>query len=269
MVRLWTGWNTSATTSTEGGKNSLIAGSGRAPRDENADVSEEGIQERARLIEQQGGRALAVRCDVTRAEDVKAALDKTVEAFGRLDVAFNNAGIEPKNAAPTADYDEEEWNRIIDIDLRGVFLCMKHEIPLMLKHGGGAIVNTSSGAGVIGIKGSPAYTAVKHGVIGLTRAAAGRRRRPNGAVARRALGGQQRRRWIKRGARGMGNAHIVTWSDTSCGAGIGPDRRAVAADLHRTRHGNGGSDASHTRSRGKGDEDSNGCERHTCHGHAR
>ena len=113
-----------------------------------------------------------MRCDVTRAEDVKAALDKTVEAFGRLDFAFNNAGIEPKKPAPTADYDEEEWDRIIDIDLRGVFLCMKHEIPLILKQGGGAIVNTSSGAGVIGIKGSPAYTAAKHGVIGLTRAAA-------------------------------------------------------------------------------------------------
>jgi len=93
---------------------------------------------------------------------VKAALEKAVDAFGRLDVAFNNAGIEPRNPAPTADYDEEEWNRIIDIDLRGVFLCMKHEIPPMLKQGGGAIVNTSSGAGIIGIKGSPAYTAAKH-----------------------------------------------------------------------------------------------------------
>ena len=137
-----------------------------------ADVSEEGSRETARLIEQEGGQALAVRCDVTRSDDVKAALEKTAAAFGRLDFAFNNAGIEPKKPAPTADYDEEEWNRIIDIDLRGVFLCMKHEIPLMLKQGGGAIVNTSSGAGIIGIKGSPAYTAAKHGVIGLTRAAA-------------------------------------------------------------------------------------------------
>ena len=138
-----------------------------------ADVSEKNNQETARMIEEQGGRALAVRCDVTRIEDVKAALDKTVEAFGRLDFAFNNAGIEPKKPVPTADYDLEEWNRIIDIDLRGVFtFCMKFEIPLMLKQGGGAIVNTSSGAGVIGIKGSPAYTAAKHGVIGLTRAAA-------------------------------------------------------------------------------------------------
>jgi len=137
-----------------------------------ADVSEKGSQETARLIEEESGRALAVKCDVSRSDDVQAALNNTIGAFGRLDFAFNNAGIEPKNPAPTADYDEEEWNRIIDIDLRGVFLCMKHEIPLMLKQGGGAIVNTSSGAGIIGIKGSPAYTAAKHGVIGLTRAAA-------------------------------------------------------------------------------------------------
>src|SRR5436190_5035867 len=135
------------------------------------DVAAQGNQETARLIEQEGGRALAVRCDVTQTDDVKAALEKTGETFGRLDFAFNNAGIEPKKPAPTADYDEEEWNRIIDIDLRGVFLCMKHEIPLMLAHGGGAIVNTSSGAGIIGIKGSPTYTAAKHGVIGLTCAA--------------------------------------------------------------------------------------------------
>jgi len=137
-----------------------------------ADVSEKNNQESARIIEEQGARALAVRCDVTRAEDVKAALDKTIEAFGWLDFAFNNAGIEPKKPAPTADYDLEEWDRIIAIDLRGIFLSMKYEIPLMLKQGGGAIVNTSSGAGVIGIKGSPAYTAAKHGVIGLTKAAA-------------------------------------------------------------------------------------------------
>src|SRR5438034_5149582 len=136
------------------------------------DVAQQGNQETSRLIEQEGGRALAVRCGVTQTDDVKAALEKTGETFGRLDFAFNNAGIEPRKPAPTADYDEEEWNRIIDIDLRGVFLCVKHEIPLMLKQGGGAIVNTSSGAGIIGIKGSPAYTAAKHGVIGLTKSAA-------------------------------------------------------------------------------------------------
>ncbi len=137
-----------------------------------ADVSEEGNQETVRQVEELGGRAIAVHCDVTSSADIKAALAKTTEIFGRLDFAFNNAGIEPRKPAPTADYDEEEWNRIIVTNLRSVFLCMKYEIPLILKQGGGAIVNTSSGAGVIGIKGSPAYTAAKHGLLGLTKAAA-------------------------------------------------------------------------------------------------
>jgi NAD(P)-dependent dehydrogenase (short-subunit alcohol dehydrogenase family) len=136
-----------------------------------ADVSERGNQETARMIEERGGRALAVTCDVTRAEDVRAALDKTVDAFGWLDFAFNNAGIE-YTIQPAADVTEQEWDRIIAIDLNGVFLCMKYEIPLLLKHGGGAIVNTSSGAGVKGFKGGAAYCAAKHGVVGLTRAAA-------------------------------------------------------------------------------------------------
>src|SRR5687768_7566246 len=92
-----------------------------------ADVSEAANQETARMIEELGGRALAVRCDVARGEDVEAALTKTVESFGRLDFAFNNAGIEPKKPAPTAEYDEEEWDRIFSINLRGMFLCMKHE----------------------------------------------------------------------------------------------------------------------------------------------
>jgi NAD(P)-dependent dehydrogenase (short-subunit alcohol dehydrogenase family) len=136
-----------------------------------ADVSEQGNQETARMIEKLGGRVLAVRCNVTQTEDVKAALSKTIEAFGRLDVAFNNAGVEQKKVA-TAELEEEEWDRIVNINLRGVFLCMKYEIPLMLKQGGGAIVNTSSGAGVIGIKEGAAYTAAKHGLIGLTKSAA-------------------------------------------------------------------------------------------------
>lgn len=136
-----------------------------------ADVSEQGNQETARLIEWAGGRALAVRCDVSREEDVKAALDTAVEAFGRLDVAFNNAGVE-QPITPAADLAQEEWDRIVGIDLRGVFLCMKHQIPLMLKQGGGAIVNTSSGAGVKGFAGQAAYCAAKFGVVGLTKAAA-------------------------------------------------------------------------------------------------
>jgi NAD(P)-dependent dehydrogenase (short-subunit alcohol dehydrogenase family) len=136
-----------------------------------ADIAEQGNQETARLIEEQGGRALAIRCDVTRAEDVKAALDKTIETFGRLDAAFNNAGVEQATKA-MADITEEEWDRIVAINLRGVFLCMKYEIPLMLKQEGGAIVNTSSGAGVKGFGGGAAYVATKHGVVGLTKAAA-------------------------------------------------------------------------------------------------
>src|SRR6266702_7982379 len=98
-----------------------------------ADVSEERNQETASMVERLGARALAVRCDLTRTADVKAALKKTVEAFGQLDVAFNNAGVEPRKLAPMADVDEEEWDRILAIDLRGVFLCMKYEIPLMLE----------------------------------------------------------------------------------------------------------------------------------------
>jgi len=135
------------------------------------DVSEQNLQETARLIEELGGRALGIKCDVTRAEDVKSALDRTIETFERLDVAFNNAGSEQPITA-TADLTEEEWDRIVGINLRGVFLCIKYEIPLLLKQGGGAIVNTSSGAGVKGFKGQAAYAAAKHGVIGLTKSAA-------------------------------------------------------------------------------------------------
>lgn len=136
-----------------------------------ADLAEEGSRETARLIEAEGGTALALRCDVTRAEEVKAALDRTVDRFGGLDLAFNNAGIEQPVTA-MADLDEAEWDRIVAVNLRGVFLCMKQQIPLMLDRGGGAIVNTSSGAGVKGIAGQAAYCAAKFGVIGLTKATA-------------------------------------------------------------------------------------------------
>ena len=136
-----------------------------------ADVSEQGNQDTARMIEEAGGRALAVRCDVSRAEDVKAALDQAVGTFGRLDFAFNNAGVEQPIMA-TAELTEKEWDRIVDINLRSVFLCMRHEIPLMLKQGSGAIVNTSSGAGVKGFAGQAAYCAAKYGIVGLSKAAA-------------------------------------------------------------------------------------------------
>src|SRR5918995_2012284 len=93
-----------------------------------SDNSEQRVRETARMIEEAGGRALAVACDVTRSEDVKAALEETIKTFGRLDVAFNNAGVEQAKTA-AADITEEEWDRIIAINLRGVFLCMKYQIP--------------------------------------------------------------------------------------------------------------------------------------------
>ena len=136
-----------------------------------ADIAEIGIRETARIIEEFGGRALPVKCDVTRAEEVNEALDLTISTFGRLDAAFNNAGVE-QPITPAADLTEQEWDRIVDINLRSVFLCMKYEAPLMLKQRSGVIVNTSSGAGVRGIAGQAAYCAAKHGVIGLTKAAA-------------------------------------------------------------------------------------------------
>jgi NAD(P)-dependent dehydrogenase (short-subunit alcohol dehydrogenase family) len=136
-----------------------------------ADVTAEGNRETARMIEQAGGQSLAVACDITRGEDIKAALDAAVERFGRLDIAFNNAGIE-QPIKPAAEISDDEWDRLVAVNLRGAFLSMKHEIELMLQHGGGAIVNTSSGAGVKGFKGQAAYAATKHVLIGLTKSAA-------------------------------------------------------------------------------------------------
>jgi NAD(P)-dependent dehydrogenase (short-subunit alcohol dehydrogenase family) len=136
-----------------------------------ADVATDGNQQTARMIEQAGGQSLAVSCNVTRADDIKAALHTAVERFGRLDIAFNNAGIE-QPIKPAAEISDDEWDRLVAVNLRGAFLSMKHEIELMLQHGGGAIVNTSSGAGVKGFKGQAAYAATKHGLIGLTKSAA-------------------------------------------------------------------------------------------------
>jgi len=136
-----------------------------------ADVDERANSETSRLIEAAGGQVIAVRCDVTRARDLQSALNATVETFGGLDVAFNNAGVE-QPTAPAADISEDDWDRVIAINLRGVFLAMKHEIPLLLRRGGGAIVNTSSGAGVKGFAGGAAYGASKFGIVGATKCAA-------------------------------------------------------------------------------------------------
>jgi NAD(P)-dependent dehydrogenase (short-subunit alcohol dehydrogenase family) len=124
------------------------------------------------LIQKTGGRVLAVTCDVSSLEDVQHAINQTITAFGRLDVAFNNAGVAQRSFNPAADIPIEEWDRVININLRSVFLCMKYQIPLMLKQGGGAIVNASSAGGLIGSKNHSAYGASKHGVIGLTKSAA-------------------------------------------------------------------------------------------------
>src|SRR5882757_9711724 len=129
-----------------------------------ADILDEGVQQTARLIEELGSRALAVTCDVRKVDDVKAAVDQAVTAFGRIDVAFNNAGVEQPYGA-IADVTEDEWDRIVAINLRGVILCMKYQVPIMLKQGGGAIVNTSSSAGVIGINGQGAYAATKFAAL--------------------------------------------------------------------------------------------------------
>jgi NAD(P)-dependent dehydrogenase (short-subunit alcohol dehydrogenase family) len=137
-----------------------------------ADISENGSQKTTSMIKEKGGQALAVRCDVSQSEEeVKNCLEQAIETFGRLDFAFNNAGVEQKLAL-TAETTVEEWDRVVNTNLRGVFLCLKYEIPLMLKQGGGAIVNTSSGAGIKGFRSESAYVAAKHGVVGLTKAAA-------------------------------------------------------------------------------------------------
>ena len=135
------------------------------------DLSEKANLETAKMIEEIGGKALAVKVDVTKSEDIRNALDKTIETFGKLDIAFNNAGIEYK-IQPLHEIEEEEFERLNSIDLLGVFKSMKYEIPLMLQNGGGAIVNTSSTSGVAGFRGGATYVSAKYGVVGLTKSAA-------------------------------------------------------------------------------------------------
>jgi NAD(P)-dependent dehydrogenase (short-subunit alcohol dehydrogenase family) len=136
-----------------------------------ADVMVPTGEETAKMIRDAGGEAIFVKTDVTKAEEVKAMADKAFDVFGRLNCAFNNAGI---NGDPisVSRCPEDSWNRMIAINLTGVFLCMKYEIPKMLKSGGGSIVNTASVMGLVGEPGHPAYTASKHGVVGLTKASA-------------------------------------------------------------------------------------------------
>jgi NAD(P)-dependent dehydrogenase (short-subunit alcohol dehydrogenase family) len=136
-----------------------------------SDVVVAGGEETVRLIQAAGGEATFVKADVAKAAEVEALIKKVVEIYSRLDCAVNNAGVEGAMTS-TVDCSEENFDRIIAVNLKGVWLCMKHEIPQMLKQGGGAIVNTASVAGLVGFQGLPAYVASKHGVNGLTKTAA-------------------------------------------------------------------------------------------------
>jgi NAD(P)-dependent dehydrogenase (short-subunit alcohol dehydrogenase family) len=137
-----------------------------------ADYVPEGAEKTVAMIKEAGGVASCVAADVSVSKQVELMVNKTVETYGRIDGAFNNAGIEGRMGTDTATASEENFDRTIAINLKGVFLCMKYEIPQMLKQGGGAIVNTASIAGLVGFEGNSAYNASKHGVIGLTKTAA-------------------------------------------------------------------------------------------------
>jgi NAD(P)-dependent dehydrogenase (short-subunit alcohol dehydrogenase family) len=132
---------------------------------------EEEGEETVRLVKEAGSDGFFVKTDVAKAEDVRAMVEKTVQQYGRLDYAFNNAGIE-EAPTPLVDQTEETFDQIVNINIKGVWLSMKYQIPQMLKNGGGAIVNTSSVGGLIGVPGVPIYVASKHAVLGLTKSAA-------------------------------------------------------------------------------------------------
>ena len=131
-----------------------------------------GAEATAGIIRQNGGEAIAVTADVTRSDDVRAYVRTALAQYGRIDCFFNNAGIEGK-LAPTAEYDEEVFDAVIGVNVKGVFLGLRHVLPEMIRQGGGAVVNTASVAGLVATPGMPAYVASKHAVIGLTKAAAG------------------------------------------------------------------------------------------------
>jgi NAD(P)-dependent dehydrogenase (short-subunit alcohol dehydrogenase family) len=136
-----------------------------------ADLNTTGGEETAHRITMSGGEAIFVNVDVAKSEQVKAMVDTAVSTFDRLDCACNNAGIAGTQAS-TAECSEETWDRVIRVNLKGVWLCMKYEIPQMLRQGGGVVVNVSSVAGLVGLRGWSPYAASKHGVLGLTKTAA-------------------------------------------------------------------------------------------------
>jgi len=119
-------------------------------------------------IHQKGGEAVFVKCDVSHETEVKSLLESTIKHFGRLDFAFNNAGIEGVSG-PAPDCTKDNWDNVIGINLTGAWLCMKYQIPVMLNQGKGVIINNASIAGLVGFQGTPAYVASKHGLVGLTK----------------------------------------------------------------------------------------------------
>ena len=137
-----------------------------------SDVNADGGEETVSAIKDLGGEGIFVHADVARAAEVEALVGRVVEAYGRLDCAYNNAGIEGYFGGRLHEYPEETWDRLIDINLKGVWLCLKYEISQMLNRGGGAIVNTASVAGLRGSRQMSAYVASKHAVVGLTKSAA-------------------------------------------------------------------------------------------------
>lgn len=137
-----------------------------------ADVNAEGGEETASKIKRGGGSATFVRVDVSKSSEVEAMVDQTIASYGRLDCAFNNAGILGTGTISIIGYPEEMFDRVIAINLKGVWLCMKHEIPRMLEHGKGSIVNTASITGLVGGPSAGAYHASKHGVVGITKCSA-------------------------------------------------------------------------------------------------
>ena len=136
-----------------------------------ADVDEPGGEETARLVAADGGDAVFTRTDVSRAAAVETMVAVALQTYGRLDFAFNNAGVLGSGAS-MIDFTEGDWDEVMGVNLKGVWLCMKHTIPAMIQSGGGAIVNVSSVAGLVGSQHSPAYAASKHGAVGLSKTAA-------------------------------------------------------------------------------------------------
>lgn len=136
-----------------------------------ADWKEDKNQETLKQIGKAGSEGIFIRCDVSKSQEVKAMMSKIITKYGKLDFAFNNAGIEGSMAS-VHECSEENWDKTISVNLKGVWLCMKYEIPQMLKQGKGVIVNTSSVAGLIGFANLPAYVSSKHAIVGLTKTAA-------------------------------------------------------------------------------------------------